>query len=195
MVEIEDKLISEDLFDNYFCCDLKECKGMCCIEGDSGAPLEECEIALIEDNIEVIKRFMTKEGIEAIDSNGVCTIDSDGDLTTTLIGGCECAFVFREKGIALCAIEKAHRESLIDNVKPISCHLYPIRVKHLGGGMQGLNYHRWAVCEGAVRLGEQRKCKVYEGVKDAIIRKYGEEFYTHLTEVDKILELGDFDYE
>lgn len=195
MIEIEDKLLSDDLFEEYFCCDLADCKGACCIEGDSGAPLEIEEISLIEDHIEAIKPYMTRKGIEAITADGVFTIDSDGDYTTTLIGGAECAFVFRDKGIALCAIEKAFREGKIENIKPISCHLYPIRRKKFDNGMEGLNYHRWDVCKGAVLNGTIKKCKVYEGVKSAIVRAYGEEFYGHLVEVDGIIERGEIEYE
>lgn len=194
MIEVEDKLLSEDLFEEYFCCDLADCKGACCIEGDSGAPLEIEEIALLEDTIDAIKPYMTEKGIKAIEKDGVFTIDSDGDYTTTLIDGGECAFVFRDKGIALCAIEKAFRDGKIENIKPISCHLYPIRRKRFSGG-EGLNYHRWSVCSGAVRNGTIKKCKVYEGVKSAIVRAYGEEFYGHLVEIDAIIEKGEIEYE
>lgn len=195
MIEVEDKLLSEDLFDNYFCCDLADCKGACCIEGDSGAPLEIEEIALIEDAIDAIKPYLTEKGIQAIEKDGVFTIDSDGDYTTTLIDGGECAFVFRNEGIALCAIEKAFREGKIENIKPISCHLYPIRRKRFSDGFEGLNYHRWNVCQGAVRNGEAKNCKVYEGVKSAIVRAYGEEFYGHLVAIDAIIEKGEIEYE
>lgn len=195
MIEVENKLLSEDLFEEYFCCDLADCKGACCIEGDSGAPLEIEEISLIEDALDAIKPYMTKDGILAIEKDGVFTIDIDGDYTTTLINGGECAFVFRDKGIALCAIEKAFREGVIENIKPISCHLYPIRRKRFSGDMEGLNYHRWGVCSGAVRNGTSKKCKVYEGVKSAIVRAYGEEFYGHLVEIDAIIEKGDIEYE
>lgn len=195
MIEVENKLLSEDLFDEYFCCDLTDCKGACCIEGDSGAPLEMEEITLLEEAIDAIRPYMSEKGIEAIEKDGVFTIDIDGDYTTTLIDGGECAFVFRDKGIALCAIEKAYREGKIENIKPISCHLYPIRRKRFKGGMEGLNYHRWSVCGGAVRNGTAKKCKVYEGVKNAIERAYGEEFYGHLVEIDAIIEKGEIEYE
>lgn len=191
MIEIEDKLLSDDIVEAYFSCNLSDCKGACCIEGDSGAPLEMDEIGLIEDNIDEIKKYMTPEGIASIEKDGVFTIDMDDDYTTTLVNGCECAFVFREKGIALCAIEKAYREGKIENIKPISCHLYPIRRKRLNNGTDILNYHRWDVCKGAELNGEFHQCKVYQGVKSAVIRAYGEEFYEHLEEVDKLIETGD----
>lgn len=195
MIEIEDKLLSEDIFEEYFCCDLSACKGACCIEGDSGAPLEIEEISLLEDNIEAIKPYMTPLGIEAIERDGVFTIDYDGDYTTTLIGGAECAFVVSCDGVALCAIEKAFRDGKIENIKPISCHLYPIRRKKFSNGTEGLNYHRWDVCRDAVCSGEQKKCKVYQGVRSAIVRAYGEQFYGHLVDVDAILEKGELEYE
>lgn len=188
MIEIEDKLLSEEVFEEYFCCDLSKCKGECCIEGDSGAPLEVDEIGLIEDNLDVIKKYMTPRGIEAVDKAGVFEIDYDGDYTTTLIDGGECAFVFREGDIALCAIEKAFREGEIENVKPISCSLYPIRRKKFSNNMEGLNYHRWNVCSSAVAHGKETGCKVYQCVKAALTREYGEDFYRYLTEVDEILE-------
>ena len=191
MIEIEDKLLSDDIVEEYFCCNLSDCKGACCIEGDSGAPLELDEIDKIEENIDAIKPFMTAEGIASIEKDGVFTIDIDGDYTTTLVNGAECAFVFRDKGIALCSIEKAFREGVIENIKPISCHLYPIRRKKFANGMEGLNYHRWDVCKGAILNGEMKNCKVYEGVKSAIERAYGEEFYGHLTEVDRIIAAGE----
>ncbi len=188
MIEVEDKLLSEDIFEEYFCCDLQHCKGECCVEGDSGAPLDEEEIALIEDNLEYILPYMQPDGVAAVERYGVSVIDSEGDLTTTLIDGGECAFVFRDGDIVLCAIEKAFREGKIDNVKPISCHLYPIRRKRFNGGMEGLNYDRWSICSSAIECGKKQKVKVYQGVKSALIRAYGETFYQYLTEVDEILE-------
>lgn len=190
MIEVEDKLLADDIFEEYFECNLSECKGECCIEGDSGAPLEEEEIAVLEDNYELFKPFMTSAGIEAVERDGVFVIDSDGDYTTTLINGGECAFVVREGDIALCAIEKAFRAGLITNIKPISCALYPIRRKRFKNGMEGLNYHRWDVCRSACTNGEQTGSKVYQCAKGALVRAYGEEFYGHLEEIDRILTEG-----
>lgn len=194
MIEIENKLLSDDIVEEYFCCDLSDCKGACCIEGDSGAPLELEEIDLLRENIEVIKRYMTPEGIASIEKNDVYVIDSEGEHTTTLIDGGECAYVFRDNNIALCAIEKAFREGEIENIKPISCHLYPIRRKKFSDGTEGLNYDRWNICKGAIRNGELKGCKVYEGVESAIVRAYGKDFYQYITEVDKILEAGEEEY-
>ncbi len=187
MIEIEEKLLSEDIFEEYFCCDLTKCKGACCVEGDSGAPLEEEELALLEDNIDNIIPYMQPKGIESIQKYGVFVIDSEGDYTTTLIDGGECAFVFRDGDIVLCAIEKAFREGKIDNIKPISCHLYPIRRKRFANGFEGLNYNKWDICHSAVECGKERSCKVYEAVESGLKRAYGDTFYRYITEVDEIL--------
>lgn len=195
MVEIEDKIVSEELFDEFFCCDLSQCKGICCVEGDSGAPLKIEEIDVIENELPNIIPFMTPEGVDAVERNGVFEVDSDGDYTTTLINGGECAFVVTENGIALCAMEKAFRAGKSAFPKPISCHLYPIRVKEFSNGMSGLNYHRWNVCSSAVCEGRKSGVKVYQGVRSAIERAYGKEFYGHLEEVDRILSNGEVEEE
>lgn len=195
MIEIEDKIVSQELFEEYFCCDLNHCKGICCIEGDSGAPLEIDEVEEIEKNIEIIQKYMTPEGIEAIEEQGIFVIDSDGDLTTTLVNGAECAYTIEEDGITFCAIEKAFRAGEIDFKKPISCHLYPIREVKFSNGMTGLNYHRWSVCSGAVECGKRSKIKVYQALKEPIERAYGETFYRYLTEVDEIIEKGEIEDE
>ncbi|MEG1934980.1 MAG: DUF3109 family protein [Rikenellaceae bacterium] len=188
MIEIEDKIVSEELFEEYFCCDLAACKGICCVEGDSGAPLEIEEVEQIDGSLDSIKKFMSAEGSAAIDEQGVFVIDADGDLTTTLIGGCECAYSIAEGGVTLCAIEKAFRAGVIDFNKPISCHLYPIRITKFSNGTVGLNYHRWPICDGAVKCGTAKKIKVYQALREPIIRAFGETFYKYLTEVDEICE-------
>ncbi|MFI3321063.1 MAG: DUF3109 family protein [Rikenellaceae bacterium] len=193
MIEIEDKIVSQDIFEEYFCCDLAACKGICCVEGDSGAPLEVDEVDEIDKNIEIIKKYMTPEGAEAIDEQGIFVIDSDGDLTTPLVNGAECAYTVNEGGLTLCAIEKAYRAGEIDYKKPISCHLYPIRTKTFNNGMIGLNYHRWSVCSDAVKCGLKSKVKVYQSLKEPIIRAFGETFYQYLTEVDEIIEKGEIE--
>lgn len=195
MVEIEDKIVSEEVFEEMFSCDLSKCKGICCIEGDSGAPLKLEEIDIIEQELENIKPFMTKEGADAVQQKGVFDIDEDGDYTTTLVNGAECAFVVMEGDVALCAIEKAYRSEKSEFMKPISCHLYPIRVKEFKNGMHGLNYHRWEVCKSAVCNGEKSSVKVYECAKDGLIRAYGELFYEYMVDVDRILSNGEVEEE
>lgn len=187
MIEIDDKLISDSVIDQYFLCDLCKCKGACCVYGDSGAPLEEEEIGIIEDLLEHILPYMTPEGREAIKKQGVFEIDNDGDYTTTLINKEECAFTLKdENGIVLCAIEKAFREGKITYKKPISCHLYPIRTKKFSNNLEGLNYHTWNICKDAIINGKKHNVKVYQGVQDAITRRWGEEFYNRLVELDSI---------
>ncbi len=191
MVEIEDKVVSEDLFEEFFNCDYAKCKGICCVEGDSGAPLEIEEIEALEESLEQIKEYMSPEGIEAVERSGTFEVDSDGDYTTTLIGGAECAFSINDNGFTLCAIEKAYRDNKISFNKPISCHLYPIRVVKLADGMVGLNYHRWSICSDAVKCGTKSKTKVYQALKEPLVRVFGETFYRYLTEVDEIIENGE----
>jgi len=186
MIQIEDILVSDDMLDEKFVCDLKSCKGVCCIEGESGAPLEEEEVNLIEELLDDIKPFMTDEGKKSVDENGVFSIDQDGDTVTMLNNGKECSFtVFDEKGIAQCAIENAHNAGAIDFKKPISCHLYPVRLVKLSQG-EAVNYHKWQICEAACALGEKLKMPVFRFVKDGLIRKYGADWYDILEQAAEV---------
>ncbi len=197
MIEIENKLLSDDIVTEHFLCDLCKCKGACCVYGDSGAPLLESEIGQIEDCLDKVKPYMTEVGLKAVEEKGVFEIDFEGDYTTTLVEGTEeCAFTFvSEDGMVLCAIEKAFRDGKIDFKKPISCHLYPIRVKEFKNNMVGLNYHRWDICKDAIQNGEKCGVKVYQGVKDAIVRQWGEEFYSYIEDVDRIITNGEVEEE
>ena len=195
MVEIEDKLISDEIFTECFSCDLGKCKGICCIEGDSGAPLKIEEIDIIEQELENILPFMSEAGKKAVERSGVFDVDIDGDYTTTLVNGGECAFVTMSGDTALCAIEKAWRAGKTSFMKPISCHLYPIRVKEFGNGMTGLNYHKWEVCSDAVCNGKKCGIKVYEGLQGAIERAFGEQFYEYMKDVAGIIERGEVEEE
>ncbi len=179
MISIENTLISDDLRDIRFVCDLEKCHGACCVEGDAGAPLEEEEIAWIEDSIDEIKPFMVTEGIEAIDKNGVFDYDMFGHFVTPLVNDQECAFVYFENGTARCAIEKAFQEGKISFAKPISCHLYPIRVSGYKD-FDALNYHEWHICHEALKNGKMNNVPLYKFLKDALIRKYGENWYREL---------------
>lgn len=180
MIEIDNKLVSEELLENKFVCDLNACKGACCVEGDAGAPVSKEEITLIEKNLSNIKPYMRKEGIEAIEKNGISYKDIDGQMVTTLVNQKECAFVyFDNQGITKCAIEKANRENKSDFLKPISCHMYPIRVKELKY-YDALNYDRWDICSPACSCGNELDVPVYKFLKTPLIRKYGEDFYNKL---------------
>ena len=184
MIEHRGTLISEDLFEKRFVCDLNACKGACCVAGESGAPLTQDEAELLKELWPKIKPYIPEKGRRAIEADGVSEVDDDGDLVTTLVEGRgECAFtVFDEKGIALCGVEKAWRAGAIPFRKPLSCHLYPIRVVKLADH-DGLNYHKWPICKPACECGAKLDVPVYRFLKDALIRAYGEEWYAELEEI------------
>lgn len=180
MIEIDDKIVSSDLLRECFACDLGRCKGICCVEGDAGAPLELDEVDLLEEEYENYAPYMTEEGRQEVERQGFMVVDSDGDYTTPLVNNAECAYAFSENGVTFCAIERAYREGKCSFLKPISCHLYPIRVKQFSNGSYGLNYHRWSVCRDAVECGKKIGLPVYKALKEPIIRRFGEEFYKAL---------------
>lgn len=180
MIAIDNTLVSEDLFEKKFVCDLNACKGACCVEGDSGAPLEQDEAQILEEIFEYIKPYMRPEGIAAVEEQGKYIVDVDGDLVTPLVKGKECAYVcFDENNIAYCAIEKAYKDSKIKFQKPISCHLYPVRITNYKE-YDAVNYHAWDICKPACKCGSKLNIPVYKFVKAALIRKYGEDWYKQL---------------
>ena len=182
MIQIDDKLISEELFSEEFVCNLAKCKGICCVEGDAGAPLDEDETKILDEIYPKVKSYLRPEGIQAIEEQGTYTLDFEGDLVTPLVNNAECAYViFDEKGYTKCAIEKAYEEGVIDWQKPISCHLYPIRITEYSN-FSAINYHEWNICSDACTLGKELGVKVYQFLKKPLIRKYGEEFYQTLSE-------------
>lgn len=184
MIEHRGTLISEDLFERRFVCDLNACKGACCVAGSSGAPLEVEEEALLQELWPKIRPYIPEKGQRAIDEHGVSELDEDGDLVTTLVEGRgECAFtVFDEQGIALCGVERAWKDGAIPFRKPISCHLYPIRIEKLKFH-DGLNYHRWPICKPACECGAKLDVPVFRFLKDSLTRKYGAEWYAELEEI------------
>jgi hypothetical protein len=181
MIAINNTLISEDLLDKKFVCDLNACKGACCVAGDSGAPLDKNELNLLESVLEQVKPFMTEKGLTAINKQGPYVIDEDGDYTTTLVSEkAECAFVYFDANkIAKCAIEKAHAEGIISWKKPISCHLYPVRITQ-HKSYEAVNYHKWDVCKPACTCGKKLDVPVYKFLKEPLIRKYGKEWFKQL---------------
>jgi len=187
MIQIDDKIVSLDLLTEKFCCDLGRCKGICCVEGDSGAPLELEEADILEQQYEAYRPYMKPEGIEAVERQGFMVVDGDGDCTTPLIGGRECAYSFEENGMTLCAVERAYKEGKTDFVKPVSCHLYPIRVSVFGNGTLGLNYHRWEVCRDARIEGRRCGIPVYRALREAIVRRFGEVFFEALEEAERLV--------
>ncbi|MBR3699892.1 MAG: DUF3109 family protein [Bacteroidales bacterium] len=180
MIILDNIVISDEFLNAKFCCDLPRCKGWCCVEGDAGAPLEASEIEQIEENLEAIKPYMRPEGIKVIEENDVYDYDETGELVTPLVNGAECAFVyFHENGTALCAIEKAYLEGKCDFWKPISCHLYPIRLVEKDG-LTHILYHEWSVCVPAKRKGEKEGLPLWKFLKGPMIRKFGEDWYRRL---------------
>lgn len=188
MIEIDNKIVSADLLRECFACDLSQCHGTCCVDGNSGAPLEAEELGDLEAEYEHYKPYMTAEGIAAVEEQGFGVLDEEGDLTTPLIGGAECAYTCTENGITFCAIEKAWREGRTEFRKPISCHLYPIRLVKFSNGTIGLNYHRWEVCASARAFGRKLGIPVYKGLREPIVRRFGEEFYKALETAEEFLK-------
>lgn len=188
LVEIGDKLISTQLLERRFVCDLNACKGACCVEGDSGAPLTFDEIDQIETDLDEILPYMRPEGKAAVEKTGVFYLDQDNEPVTTLVNDKECAFVyFDEQGITKCSIEKAHLEGKTDFKKPISCHLYPIRVKQFHE-FKALNYDEWNICAPACTCGEALDVPVFRFLKEPIIRAFGPQFFTELEEVERTMK-------
>lgn len=185
MIIIDDIIVSDEFRDARFCCDVQKCLGACCVEGDAGAPLKEEEISIIEDAIEEIEPYMREEGIVVIEKRGIFDYDESGEYVTPLINDKDCAFVFYDKGIAKCAIEKAYDEGKIDFQKPISCHLYPLRITK-SKNFEAINYHKWFICEPARTFGKKEEIPLYKFVKTPLIRAYGQEWYDKLVkEIEK----------
>ena len=176
MLVIDHTILPEALFSQCFCCDLQRCRGACCIEGDAGAPLEEEEVGELEDLLPDILPFMTAAGREVVEKGGVFDYDMDGCLVTPLVNDRECVFMYEEEGCALCAIEKAFLERRIPFRKPISCHLYPIRIERKNW-YDVLQYHRWDICDPARACGAGKGIPLIEYLKEPLVRKYGEEWY------------------
>ena len=187
MIQIDDVIISLDVLKEKFCCDLQACKGQCCVEGDSGAPVEEKEKEELEKVLPIVWEELSPKAKEVIQAQGPTFVDGDGDLVTSIVGNKDCVFTcYDEQGCCYCSIEKAFREGKTSFYKPISCHLYPIRVSKIGT-YQALNYHRWNVCKAAELLGAEKNIPVYRYLKEPIIRKFGSVWYHELEEaVDEL---------
>lgn len=180
MIQIDDTIISIDCLIEKFCCDLEACKGECCIEGDAGAPLELDEVAEIEAALPEVWNMLSASAQSVIDRQGVAYTDEEGDLVTSIVNGKDCVFTcYDENGCCYCALEKAYREGRTKFYKPNSCHLYPIRLKKIGDAV-ALNYNRWDVCKMAVLKGKQLDLPVYKFLKEPLVRRFGEAWYTEL---------------
>lgn len=183
MFQLGKTIVSEDIIEKDFVCNLSACKGACCIDGDAGAPLTKEEADILEEIYPKVKPYLRKKGIEAIETQGTSTKNEWDEIETPLINGADCAYViFDNKKTALCGIEEAYNQGEIKWKKPISCHLYPIRVKDYTE-FSAVNYERWDICDDACSLGKELQVPIYKFVKEALIRKFGEDWYTELEKV------------
>ena len=186
MIEVKNTLVHEDIVSENFVCNLNKCKGICCIEGDSGAPLERSELAILDEIYPIIKPYMTEKGIAVIEEFGTYVKDFEGDYTTPCVDtNKECAYVIMENGITKCSIEKAYEEGKVGWKKPISCHLYPIRITNYPE-FEVLHYDRWNICSPACSFGNELKVPVYQFLKEPLIRKYGADWYQELVDKAKL---------
>ena len=188
MLQIDDTIISLDVIESQFICDLCKCKGQCCVYGESGAPLEKDENDKINEILPIIWDELSPEAQALIEVQDMSSKDNDGELVTSIIKGEECVFTyFDEDGVCKCVIDKAYREGRITVPKPISCHLYPIRLQKYPN-FTAVNYHKWSVCKPAVELGEREGVELYKFLKEPLIRKFGEKWYNELCDTVELLE-------
>jgi len=180
MFQVGNAIVSDEVIEKEFVCNLSACKGQCCIDGDAGAPLDENETKILDEIYETVKPYLRKEGIKAIEEQGKWIVGSDGELETPLIAGAECAYVIFDGPTALCAVEQAYNEGLVSWKKPLSCHLYPIRIKEYSQ-FSAVNYNKWHICDDACSLGKELEVPVYRFLKEPLIRKYGEDWYNELS--------------
>lgn len=190
MLQIGDTIISMDVIESQFICDLCKCKGQCCVDGDAGAPLEEEENDKINEILPIIWDELSSKAQELITKQGISYRDYDGELVTSIIKGKECVFTyFDENGVCKCVLDTAYRDGRISFPKPISCHLYPIRLQKYKD-FTAVNYHNWSVCNPAVKLGKKEGVALYKFLKEPLIRKFGEEWYMEVCEAAKMIEEG-----
>ncbi|CAA9231340.1 MAG: FIG00937271: hypothetical protein [uncultured Adhaeribacter sp.] len=183
MIILQHTVVSDDLKDKFFVCNLEKCKGACCVEGDLGAPLEDAELSILVENYEVIKPYLSPAGVQAIAEQGLYIKDWEGDFSTTTIGNRECAYAIYDDNLTLkCGIEQAYLDGKINWRKPISCHLYPIRITKYDG-FEALNYDKWQICNAACSFGQDLGVRVYQFLKEPLIRKYGQDWYNELEEL------------
>ena len=182
MILIENTVISDDIADKFFVCNLSKCKGACCVEGDLGAPLELSELPIMKEIYDEVKPYLSPEGRKAIEEQGLYLKDWEDDYSTPTIGDKECAYaIYDERGTLKCGIEQAYLDKKITFQKPISCHLYPIRITKYDD-YEALNYDRWSICSDACTHGEHLGVEIYKFLKAPLIRKYGQEWYEELVE-------------
>ncbi|HIX44955.1 MAG TPA: DUF3109 family protein [Candidatus Barnesiella excrementipullorum] len=184
MLQIENTLVSLDIIERFFVCNIEACRGECCIDGDAGAPITPEERKAIEEALPAVWDDLSPAAQAVIREQGVAYIDEEADLVTSIVDGRDCVFTcYGNNGVCYCALEKAYREGRSAFFKPLSCHLYPVRVQRWANGYTAFNYHRWKICKAAEVLGRHEKVRVYQFLKEPLIRCMGEEWYKTLSEV------------
>ena len=184
MVEILDTVVTFELFEQMFCCDLAQCKGRCCIEGDAGAPLQDDEEKKIREILPKILEYLPEKSREIIAEKGISYIDCQEEMVTMLVNESECVFAYFENGVARCALERAYNEGVTDFHKPISCYLYPVRLEKFTN-FTAVNFHHWHLCKSAEECGKKHKLPAYKFLKKPLLRRFGEEWYAELEDAAK----------
>lgn len=188
MFQLGKTIVSEELISQDFVCNLASCKGACCVEGDAGAPVEPEEREILDRIYPEVKPYLREKGIKAIEAQGTYITTENNEIETPLIDGGDCAYVtFDDKGTALCGIEEAYNAGKIEFKKPVSCHLYPVRVQEYSE-FSAVNYHSWQICDDACSLGKELQVPVYKFTKDALIRKFGQAWYAELEKAARDLK-------
>lgn len=187
MFQLHKTIVSEEILEKEFVCNLSACKGACCVDGDAGAPLEALEVEKLKEIYPLVKPLLRKEGIKAVEEQGTSVVGFDNEPETPLINGKDCAYVIFDNKTALCGIEQAYNQGLIDWKKPVSCHLYPVRIKEYVE-FSAVNYHKWHICDAACSLGKELEVPVYKFLKEALIRKFGAPWYEDLEKVAQELK-------
>lgn len=186
MLQIQNTIVTLDLAEEFFCCDLEKCLGACCIEGDAGAPVTIEEVAKIEEALPVVEPEMLPRAVEEVRQNGVAYVDQEGDLVTTILDGRNCAFTcYAPGGICLCALEKAFREGKTGFKKPASCSLYPLRLTTYPT-FTAVNYHRWKICRDAVANGRKKGIRLYQFLRGPLTERFGQEWYDELAQASEL---------
>lgn len=189
IIEVGDVILSTEILTECFCCDLEACKGQCCVEGDSGAPLTMDEVGQLESVLDDVWPDLSAKAQSLIDTQGVAYTDCEGDLVTSIVNGKDCVFTcYSPDGCCFCATDKAFREGRTHWCKPISCALYPIRERKLSHGLVGLQYHRWDVCRPAVKKGRELQLPIYQFLREPLIRRFGQAWYDELCDVAEQLK-------
>lgn len=189
LLQIGDVILTSEILTECFCCDLDACKGACCVEGDSGAPLQPEEVLKLEDVLDEVWPSLSAQAQAVIDSQGVAYTDCEGDLVTSLVNGRDCVFTcYNGQGCCLCATDVACREGRTDWPKPISCALYPVREKRFAGGLVGLQYSRWSICAPAIAKGRDLGLKLYRFLEGPLVRRFGQSWYDELCKAAEEME-------